>query len=422
MKKQQIFLIELDADQLRDFCSRLPLEETDQKIAYALASLCAATGSYVPERGVGQKEIAQLAGVGVRTVKRRLDYLVRYGILSVERLNGRSNCYHFDLGMMIQAPAPTHNLYKYIKSKPPKQPPRSVTKTNDRQRLLFDETDENTTVRNLEEISLLSRMTGAVFEIAKRMFTAKADVNRGQTGDTGPQTGANVPNAPAEPGPNRGHAVGADSRTGANVDFENREPGPTEIFGAETGAIPGPTAEQSSGEPGPNRGQTGATRSTLHKHNTYHSEPLIKNNIEHVHVGSDSEFSEARGAPSDAWCLPPRTTKPKNSELPLGERKVCWGRNLRDSDLKDPHTLQELYEIAVDQGFFLESQVFRREFFALAHYVSQQKGIRSKVGLFSSLVDQTYDNKLGCSWQQNITDADDDWASNAIDKANLPPI
>tara|TARA_R110002095_G_scaffold4257_3_gene11522 strand:- start:262 stop:1539 length:1278 start_codon:yes stop_codon:yes gene_type:complete len=421
MKKQQTFLIEIDDDQLRSLCERLPLEETDRKIAYALATLCARVGAYTPARGVGQREIAKIAGLGVRTVKRRLPYLIRYGILSVDRSNGRSNCYQFDLHMLLDAPASTHDLYGYIKQRPTASAEKSEPKINERQRLLFVDADEvEPTVPAAEEkCSLLSRMSGAVVQFTKRMFTNKTSATPHEPGPSS-----------QKPVPNRGHVDPNRCQTGATLENASAEPGPSEIIGAETGAKPGPTGVQSSGEPGPNQCQTGANAPTVHKHNTYHSNR--KNLKKHININSTStfhreedvdvelDFFETEETPPLDWSLPPSTTR-KNSELPPGERKIIWGRDVREDDLQNPPALQELYEVAVEQGFFLVSEAARRNFFALAHYVCRQKKVRSKVGLFSSLVDRTSKSKINCEWEKNLSFDDDKWATGAINDYDHPP-
>lgn len=414
MKKQQKCLIELDSDQLRDFCSRLPLEESDQKIAYALATLCVATGSYTPSRGVGQKEIARLAGVGVRTVKRRLDYLVRYGILSIERLNGRSNCYHFDLVMMIQAPAPTHNLYKYIKSKPAKQPPRPVVKTNDRQRLLFADQAENevetTAPAGVDKYSLLSRMTGAVVQFTKRMFTSSTADLPAETGaiDSEPGPSSRKPGPTRhEPGPSSQDQPLNRGQTGAIVSGGDSEPGPSENVGAEKYAEPGPTGVQSSGEPGPNRGQL-----PVHVHGTYmEKEALIKNSMihNHEHVGLGG-FSLRRVA------------KPENSSKPPPRKRVNWGgREISDDDLQNPHEVQELYQIALAQGVCKHSESAQEDFFRLASYASRYKDAKNRGGLFSSLLGHLYDTNIKKPIQACFAHEDDEWARKAIPEVTLPP-
>ncbi|MCA9016336.1 MAG: hypothetical protein KDA77_13470, partial [Planctomycetaceae bacterium] len=294
MKKQQTFLIKIDDDQLRDFCSRLPLEETDQKIAFALATLSAPSGGvYAPARGVGQKELAKLAGVGVRTVKRRLTYLVRYGILSVERVNGKSNCYHFDLGMLLTAPAPTHNLYGYIKSKPSRETVKPIRKTNDRQRLLFDDVNQAAAAPTAQgECSLLSWMAGAVVQFTKRMFTSHSDECMLETGANAVKPGPTS----QEPGPSSHNSDQNQCQTGANVSQSAGEPGPSGFFGAESPPEPGPNR----GHPPQNRGQTsakpGPSAPTLHQHNTSTgSGTLIKNHISHQHVDVDSDLDFFEG-------------------------------------------------------------------------------------------------------------------------------
>lgn len=427
MKKQQKYLIEIDDDLIRSLCDKLPLEETDRKLAYALATLCAQLGSYTPARGVGQKEIAKLAGLGVRTVKRRLLYLERYGILWIDRTNGRSSVYHFDMSMLLDAPAATHNLYGYIKAKPAKseKPEAKQSETNDRQRLLFDDQDEvdSTAPAGVDKFSWLSRLTGAVGQFAKRMFTGSADDLPAETGANAPEPGPSS----QKPGPTSHDQAVNRGQTGAIVSEVASEPGPTAEFGAENDTEPGPNR----GQLPLNRGQTGAkpgpTLPTLHIHDTSTAEEtLIKNYSlhEHVHVDSDFDSSESRGAPPGGFRLPPRTSQPRirNEDLPPGERKIIWGRDVREDDLRNPAALQELFEIAIEQGFCLDSEKWRENFFALAHYVCRQPKAANKVGLFSSYLDRTIRDKFGKPFEDKLSDKDDKWAAKAIHDYDFPPL
>ncbi|QDT94297.1 helix-turn-helix domain-containing protein [Gimesia algae] len=414
MKKQQKYLIEIDDDLIRSLCEKLPLEETDRKLAYALATLCAQLGSYTPARGVGQREIAKLAGLGVRTVKRRLLYLERYGILWIDRSNGKSSVYHFDMSMLLDAPAATHNLYGYIKAKPAKSEAKPEPKQNDRQRLLFDQQENRATENEVDptaqagvdKCSWLSRMAGAVGQFTKRMFTSPADDLPAETGasasEPGPTSHKPGP-SPHDPAVNRG-------QTGAIVSGSDSEPGPSAEFGAETDSEPVPNR----GQPPLNRGQTGAKPgpSPLHVHETYmEKEALIKTSMihSHEHVGLD-EFSLRRVAKSE------------NSSKPPPRARVNWGgREISDDDLKDPHEVQELYRIALAQGVCKHSESAQEDFFRLASYASRYKEAKNRGGLFSSLLGHLYGTNIKKPVQACFTHEDDEWARKAIPEATLPP-
>ncbi len=97
-----------------------------------------------------------------------------------------------------------------------------------------------------------------------------------------------------------------------------------------------------------------------------------------------------------------------------------WPRSIRNEDLKDPVALQELYEVAVEQGFFLDLDTARLNFFALARYCSRAAKIENKIGLFSSNVDRTVRDRFNKPFEEKLTQADEEWARLAIKKIDFP--
>lgn len=384
MKHQQLLLkLNVDEDKLRALCDRLPLRKPDRQIAYALAVLCSRAGAYAPEHGKGQAEIAQLAGVGVRTVQRRIKYLARYGILNIQRENGRANVYQFDNVMLFDCPRPTFDIYQ-------ERRPAAPVPTDARPAEvlpLFDQED-TTPAAAIEGPTLLERITRAAGCLFSRMFQKGVD-----------ETAASPDPAPAEPPPtaaspkeNRRQSVGErnataaiSKKTAATSAGSDPEPPPT---AAKTAAIFPPFHSPFHKEPPPEK-----QKSILH--NPFHGDGILD---------SDSDSGETV----------------KNADLPPGQRKIIWGQEIKEKDLSHPGRLQELYQIAVAQGFCLEIDTARINFFALAHYCKRARNMSNKVGLFSSNIDRTARDKFGKRFEEKLSQADEDWARQAIKQIDFP--
>ena len=100
-----------------------------------------------------------------------------------------------------------------------------------------------------------------------------------------------------------------------------------------------------------------------------------------------------------------------------------WGRVIREDELRDPFAVQDLYEIAVEQGFCLEGlDTARINFFALARYAVRQKRIENKVGLFTTSIDRTVKDNFGLKFEQKLSLDDEDWALEAIKRIDQSTI
>lgn len=351
--KRQAHLFKIDDDQLKALCERLPIRKTDRRIAYALAVLCSRAGAYAPEHGVGQSEIASLAGVGVRTVQRHIKYLTRYGILSITRATGRANVYQFDLVMLFDAPAPTHDIYKRLKADPEPvtggESPRMVPDPLP----LFDREAPAAPAMELPLFTRMARAAGGFLNrFTKRMNTAEAPEAEVETAATSEETPAKTP-AKFPP-----------------------------------------------------------------FHSPFHSNPpeiKISTSNFQIHGGgnlkNDSDFKQE----------PPPPAPPADPAAP-GVRRIIWPRSIRIDDLKNPVEIQELYLVAVEQGFFLDMDIARLNFFALAHYCTRAARVENKIGLFSSNVDRTIKDRFNKPFEEKISQADEDWARMAIKNIDFPPL
>jgi len=381
MRKRQQHLFKIDDDKLRALCFALPLRDPDKRIAYALAVLCAGTGSYTPAHGVGKNEIASLSGLKPRTIERRLKYLSRYGVLNIKRATGRPNIYAIDIIMVFDAPGLTHDIYKEG-SKPDPTPEAAQVAPDPLP--LFDQPPAALAIeahpRNeCGKLHLIERAgRWLLSKFTKRPYTA-ATVD----------PAALVEPTPAKPTP-------PPTETPATI--------------SETPAKPAPSLTN----PPPNPRQTPAN-SALHIHTTKHRNPNHLKNYtlqKHVHVDLENDFELLEVGPGDQETNPPP-----------GIRKIRWGRSIRDEDLRNPVAIQELYLVAIDQGFILEGNEFGRlNLFALAHYCSRAKKSTNKTGLFSSLLDRTIKDKFNQPFEQKITQADEEWARLAIKHLDFPPL
>ena len=72
------------------------------------------------------------------------------------------------------------------------------------------------------------------------------------------------------------------------------------------------------------------------------------------------------------------------------------------------------------QGFCLEIDTARINFFALAHYCKRARNMSNKVGLFSSNIDRTARDKFGKRFEEKLSQADEDWARQAIKQIDFP--
>lgn len=385
MKNRKQLLLKLDDDQLQQFCDRLPLETTDKKLAYAMALLCGQSNTDGPYKEVSQEEVAQLAGLGLRTVKRRLKYLSVYGILLVNRTTGRSNSFLFDLMMLIDAPPPTHDIYRSNKKDKKPQPQKDLV----RPLLESIQTEEKANDSDQNGSSFIEWMTGSLSRLFK--FTKRTSTK--------------------EPVPDPCQLQSDSCQINDEPVPISSVPVPTLVEPVPLSAPIAPDPCQNSVEPVPNPCQTRANSSlNIHIQDTYtEEETLIKTSTlhKHVHGGLDSDLNSGEDG------------KPLETEPP---RKIIWRRDVRDSDLNNPVAVQELYEIAVEQGFFLELDTARLNFFGLANYVLRQKKVKNKVGLFSSNVDRTVKDKFGQPFEQKLSQADEDWARKAIKQVDFPPI
>lgn len=403
--------VDVDDKRLRAMCEALPLKQTDRQIAYGLAVLCLRSGAYAPEHGKGQAEIARLAGCSVRTVQRRLKYLVNYEILTIRHENGRANVYQFDMLMLFDCPRPRFDVYQ--DRRPPKEPPRKSTPPPADYLPLFDQQTTPPAAPAIEGPTVLERITRAAGCLLSGLFRKGAE----QTAATAVETAATSTGAETEPPPvtEKPTPPAADSTKNRRQSVGERNA--TAATFQKTTAIPAETPAISAGsdpEPPPTAAKTPAN-SALHIHSTFHNKTHLKTSIIHTHGNGDGNLdfdSEGGQVGAGEAGTPP----------PPGVRKVSWGREVRERDLSDPLALQELYLVAVDQGFFLEIDTARLNFFALAHYCRRAKKVANKLGLFSSNVDRTVRDKFNQPFEKKLSQADEEWARKAIKQIDYPAL